>query len=312
MRRTNKDRFSKGNPDLQVVWSPSSLEKFMIDPATYRLKKLLGWHRPEPNAAMIFGSLYHEAVEIYDVQRHQGRSKEDALYRALRYAYCEAMAQDLQLAAELGKKQDRNKRTPWTLLRSIVWYAEDFGDDDDPLRMLTMPNGEPASEVEFMIPLDIKTPYGENYVISGILDGIVDLDGNRLIRERKTTTGTVSKHFLKRYKLNPQISTYALAGEVMGYGTEGVLVEVLQSGVNFSRITRSMIHRTASQNEEWLNDLQWWIKQAERCAETGRWPINQATQLVYGGNDFLEILAKDPSVRENFLATDYTREDNDV
>jgi hypothetical protein len=33
----------------------------------------------------------------------------------------------------------------------------------------------------------------------------------------------------------------------------------------------------------------------------GFWPINEANQMLYGGNTFRDIFAKDPAVREGFL-----------
>jgi hypothetical protein len=58
-----------------------------------------------------------------------------------------------RLAALLGEQLHSldTSRTKETLVRSVVWYCDEY--KDDPLRTAMLPNGKPAVELSFMLPV---------------------------------------------------------------------------------------------------------------------------------------------------------------
>lgn len=306
--------FSKGNPDLRRVWDATTLADFLKDPASYYLSRVKGWRSRYPAPPLVYGVMVQSALERYDRIRGAGGSTREGLDAALDYAIEEAKnplgygyTLD-EISAEFGNPRQKNHRTLKTLLRTIVWYEAEYG-DDDPAQIITM-NGTPAVEVPFRIPLPIKTPYGENYILAGHMDAAVDMLGNKFVMERKHTVTTIGKSYLDGWKANTQFSTYALVGSsVLGEPVDGILLDAIQVGVNFSRFFRKEILRTKGQQDEFLNSVMLWIKQAEYMAENKHWPINEGGLSMYGGSSFRNILTMDPAHRERYLEEHFYQEE---
>lgn len=305
--------FSKGNPSLRRVWDSTTFRAFLKDPASYKLKYVEGWRGIDPAPPLVFGQYMHAALELYDKERFKHGDSQIALEAALDYAHALATSRTEygytldEIAENFAKKTQRNHRTLKTLLRTIVWYEANYG-QDDPVQVLGL-GGEPAVELSWRIPLPIKTPYGEDYIMAGHLDGLVDLGGNRFVRERKHTARTVGSYYFDQFSPDPQISTYALLGSaILGEPVQGVLVEVAQVGVNFSRFERREIPRTKGQQDEFIRDLCFWIKTAERMAEEGHWPMNDVGLQIFGGGEWRQLLARDPAHREAYIGMNFKKD----
>ena len=114
--------------------------------------------------------------------------------------------------------------------------------------------------------------------------------------------------FIDFQKFSPdnQMSFYTVGGKiVLEAPLMGGIIDGVQVAVNFSRFQRGMIEMTSGQQEEWLEEFQMWIKQAEDCALAEYWPMNDKSCHNYGGCDFLEVCNKDPAARRNKLETHF-------
>lgn len=306
------DRFSAQNPKLQIMWSPSSLGLYMRDPALYYLERVEGWRVDPPPINLVFGKLYHAALERYDIARLNGTDRETATHHAVQYAWAQALEPikgwSLDQIADLsGKDAERAKNTEG-LIRSIVWYCDEHGGEDDLVQPIWL-GDQPAVELEFQVPLDIYSPYGEQYWIGGVLDGIVQVGDEVYVRERKTTSATLGPYYKSRFDVDPQIDTYALASKVCYEQTpRGVMIEATQIGKTFSRFGRFFQARTPSQIDEWLNDIRYWIKRAEFDAEQGYWPCNRATTSLYGGHPLYDVISRPRAVRQGKLEQGFVQE----
>jgi hypothetical protein len=306
------DRFSAQNPKLQIMWSPSSLGLYMRDPALYYLERVEGWREDPPPINLLFGKVYHEALERYDRAVLYGTDRETAMIHALQFAWDQAREPIHgwtldDIAALSGKDAERAKNTEG-LIRSIVWYCEEHGGPDDLVQPIWL-GDKPAVEVEFQMPLPIYSPYGEQYWIGGVLDGIVQVGDELYVRERKTTASQLGPYYKSRFDLDPQIDTYALASKVCYEQTpRGVLVEATQIGKTFSRFGRFFQSRTPSQLDEWLEDICYWIKRAEFDAEQGHWPCNRATTSLYGGHPLYGAISRPRAVRQGYLDQNFVQE----
>jgi hypothetical protein len=289
----------------------------MQDPALYYLEKVEGWREDPPPASMKWGTIYHEALQTYDEWRLCGAHPDDALEAALMYAWRQAQEPVPgwtldEMAEYSGRKSDQN-RTLESMMRAICWYRQEgYGTDADSLETLTLPDGTWAHELEFLLPLDLYSPYGEQYMLGGYIDKAVrrkDQD-EVLILDRKSTASSLGPFFKSRYDLDVQVDTYALAGKVcFDLPVKGVMIEATQIGKTFARFDRFHSGRTLSQLDEWLEDAHFWIKQAERCAEKGHWPINRATTGLYGGSVFYDALSYAPHAREGILRQQFAKEE---
>jgi len=296
-----RPHFSSSIPHLQVVWDSTSLSLLKECPRKYYFQQVMMYRPKEDALPLSFGIAYHGGLEEYDRALARGEPPRLALHAAIRRAL--TLAQPTCVATS-----DDNRRTLTTLIRSIIWYYEEFA--EDPFKTLILANGKPAVELSFKLCLDgTSTPEGDPYLLAGHLDRVVDFNG-LWVTDRKTTTSSFSTHYFNQFTPNNQMSLYDFAGRsILTTEIQGVIVDAVQLLVGSSRFQREQISRPAALSEEWLESTLETISLAERWAESGRWPINDTACSKYNGCPFQKVCSKQPSVRHHFLSSDFTISD---
>jgi len=128
--------------------------------------------------------------------------------------------------------------------------------------------------------------------------------------DRKTTGSTPSPYYFNQFEPNNQMTLYSLASQiVMSSPVRGVIIDAAQIAEGFSRFTRGFTYRTQDQLDEWLTDLKFWFAKAEDYAAEGYWPMNDTACDKFGGCRFREVCSKSPSVREQFLKSNFTKQE---
>lgn len=196
------------------------------------------------------------------------------------------------------------------LVRLVGWYCLDQPDEltgGQGLVPYAFPDGTPAVELSFAFPLPFNTPYGEPYIIAGHLDKIAVALGNQnFIADNKTTSKTLSQNYWLQYTPNVQVDTYDFVGSVhyADLNIRGVAIEGAQVTQEGAKFGLGLMYRTEAMREEYLRDLEYWIKQAERFAEEDYWPRNRASCFLC---DLKGICGKDPGMRDRYLAADFVK-----
>lgn len=300
---------------IQYAWDSTSLGWFKTCPRLYQYHMIEGWRAKGGQVHLEFGQLYHSALELYDKLRvdhiHPSDGKlekaldhEEALHQVVLWALLKTWT-----VAE-GKPLDwgHNLKTRETLIRSIIWYLDEF--KNHPAKTVILANGQPAVELSFRFELDWG-PYGltqRPYVLCGHIDRLVTFHDEFYVTDRKTTSSTPGAYYFDGYSPDNQMSLYTLAAKII-YKTpvKGVFIDAAQIAVGFTRFSSGFTHRTDSQLEEWLTDLRSWLQLAERYAGDNYWPMNDKSCHQYGGCTFRKICSKSPQVREKFLESDFDR-----
>jgi hypothetical protein len=286
--------FSETHPQLQTAWDNSSLALFKACPRKYQLAIVEGWRPRTQSAPLTFGNDIHRCLEHYDAECLAGTQPEAAMRSTLRLA--------IRLIREWQFSDDH--RTPYTFLRSIVWYCEHY--KGEAVKTHVLPEGEPALELSFRFALPIQTPSGEPYIYCGHIDKIGNLHGRLFALERKHTTYRLDEKYFARYSPNSQILGYTYASRVVfNAPVSGVIVDAIQVGKTFSAPARMPIPVTQGQLDEWMRDTLYWIKRAEDAAVSGYWPMNTESCYNYGGCQFRGICSKTPEVRHAFLQANF-------
>lgn len=123
-----------------------------------------------------------------------------------------------------------------------------------------------------------------------------------------TTTSTPGDYYFHQFSPNNQMSLYSIASKViLDSPVKGVIINAAQLLVDSSKFVRGFTYRTPDQHSEWLEDLRFWLDQAERYAEADYWPQNDTACDKFGGCRFREICSKSPQVREQFLKSDFDK-----
>lgn len=78
------DAFSKVNPKLQIAWDASSLKSLQFCPRHYQYQNLEGWQGDSVD--LIYGRHIASGFELFQKERLNGASIEDALVKVVRWA----------------------------------------------------------------------------------------------------------------------------------------------------------------------------------------------------------------------------------
>lgn len=272
---------------IQTVWDSTSLGWLKECPRKYYYSMIEGWNAKHKSHHLIFGSYYHKALELYDLRRAGGAEHKDALRETLRWLF----------KITWGWESEDTAKNRETLVRSVVWYLDQFR--DEPAQTIILSDGKPAVELTFHFELTTEI------TLAGHIDRLVSFLDAPYIMDRKTTGATLGAHYFDRYEPDNQMSLYTLAGRI-AYDTpvRGVIIDAAQIAVGFTRFDRAITYRTDDQLKEWTRDTVLHIERSYKYVEAKYWPMNDKACMLC---NFKRICSKDPSVREAFLNSDFEK-----
>jgi hypothetical protein len=292
--------FSTSQPLLQLAWDSTSLGLLKECPRKYYLSIICGYASRTESPHLTFGLLMHGAKERYDHAKARGESHDDAVLRAVRYAMENTWDEALQRPWSSG----HNEKNRFTLVRTVVWYFEEYC--DDALETVILANGKPAVELSFSFPTEYRTQSGEPLLLCGHIDRLAKLGGEARPCDVKTTGSTISEKTFAAFTPHNQFSLYSIASKVLfDVPARGLIVDVAQVAVTFSRFERREVPRTEEMLDEWYSELGDWFRLAESCATAGRWPANEQSCDRYGGCAFRRVCSHGPSARDLWIRADF-------
>ena len=260
----------------------------------YQYYMLEGWTRLHGNVHLEFGGLYASALEHFHKHLAAGLSRDDALDEIIK----ELLISTWDYDNDRPKDWDHQSKTRSNLLRTVVWYTENF--DPDPLKTVILSDGRPAVEYSFRFELD------EDILYSGHIDRLVVYNDDLYVQDQKTTASTVGPYWFNKFAPDTQMTGYTYAGNVVfQMPVKGVIIDAAQVAVNFSRFERGFTFRTPAQLEEWRTDSLHHIAMIRRYTHEGYFPQNRSSCTKFGGCAFQGVCARSPEVRPQFLKADF-------
>lgn len=296
--------FSHSIPGLQIAYDSTSIGVLKECPKKYYYSVVLGWQSRELSIHLVFGIAYHSALERYYHARALGKDHAAGLRAAVRF--CLETSWNTELSRPMVWPEDKNKNR-YTLLRSVVWYLDQF--ENDPMETVILENGKPAVELSFRFQMDKVAPDGQHYIMCGHLDRLAKFNNQIYVNDHKTTKSPIeSEDYFDRYSPDNQMSLYSFAAKVVYHlPVQGVIVNAAQVLVTLSRYRRGFATRTESQLDEWYSDTKHFISTAEAYARAQHWPMNDKSCGLYGGCPFRQVCGKSPEVREKWIAAGFKR-----
>lgn len=291
---------------VQFAWDATSL-KWASTCQRYYQYKLEGWDLAIPGVHLLFGGIYASALELRHKRVALGDTPEQALIAAVRHALVESWNHERDAEGErlpgTGRPHifDHVSKTRETLIRSIVWYFEEF--KDDALSTVIRADGTPAVEASFRINAD------DGIILSGHIDRLArDQNGEIFVTDQKTTGQTIGPYFWKGYKPDIQFALYTFAGKaIFDMPVNGVIVDAAQIAVGFTRFARSPVLFTDGELNEFFDESMTIIHRTQENTRQGYFPRNTTACGNYGGCVFREVCSRPLSVRESFLAADFVK-----
>lgn len=303
---------------VEFAWSATTIKMAETCLRYYQYVMIEGWHPRGTSVHLRFGGHYATAIEHFYKLRAEGMSFDDAQREVVREALVETWDHDLEEVSEdegtglattrsslrrvpgTGKPwvSDHNYKTRENLIRTIVWYLEQFKDDN--VAPLILSTGQPAVELSFTLPVD------DDIVLVGHLDRLAEFESHPYVLDNKTTGYTLSPRFFDQFSPDTQMSLYTFAGKaVFGVPVKGVIIDAAQIAVGFSRFERGFTFRTEGQLTEWYDNAMHHIREAQRATRENYFPMNPSACGNYGGCAFRNVCSKDPKARKNFLKADF-------
>jgi len=284
---------------IQHAWDNTSISLFKTCPRKYYFTIQEGWtHRSMP-PPLAFGIHLHTCLQTWHQLLAHGRSKDVSLGRIVKLA---------GLLGEILPVGD-TARTKETLIRTIVWYLEQFWEDTT--ETVILESGKPAVEYSFQLPLG--THKGQEIIVCGHIDRIVHWQGKTYIADYKTTKYTLDHKYFNKYKPSSQFALYCaacklIAGETASLpAANGVIVDAMQLGVNFTRYARNIIEFSPNEIDEYLTGLWYWITTAMDACEAEYFPANEESCSNYGGCTFRDICSLPKARREDYLKNSFVK-----
>lgn len=283
---------------LQVYWDATSITLAQTCLRKYYYTMIRGVTRRERSVHLIFGGIYASALESFYKLRASGLSIEDALRQIIR----DAMVESWDSEAGAPVHFDDTKKTRPNLIRTIVWYIDQFADESkDGIKTYHLQSGKPAVELSFALEVD------DDLVLCGHLDRVVEFGDALYVMDQKTTGGTIGTYYFDGFSPDNQMSLYSWAGRaVLHSPVRGVIIDAAQIAVNFTRFERGITTRSKDQLDEWFDTARWTIDSARQACALDHFPMNTTACGNYGGCEFRGICSRSPAVRENYLKSDFT------
>lgn len=309
---------------IQYAWDATSIDAGKKCPRYYQYTIIDNWQAKQANIHLRWGLEFHSALEDYEHFKADGSKHDDALHYTLLALF--ERIQGWEPQAKEGVRSEELK-TKENLVKTVVWYLDHY--EYDAAKTVILENGKPAVELSFAFELGFDPDAGrkthwkansigipeeiesdsQKYMLCGHLDKIVRFSGDLYVMDHKTTTSTPSGSYFAMWDPNNQMTVYTIASQtIMNSPIKGVIVDAIQVASTFSRPVRGITYRSSARLDEWLKDLQIWLRTFERYAEEGYWPQNDTACTMYGGCRFREVCSKSPQVRDAYLKSKFTQD----
>ena len=179
----HKRSFKNG---LQLAWDGTSLELAQTCLRKYYYTMIRGIKPKRTSVHLIFGGIYASALEDFYKYRAEGQDTDSALRQVVREAMIASWDYSLDADGEpipgSGHPTafDDVKKTRPNLIRTIIWYVEQFGVEvEGAMSTHHLQSGKPAVELSFTLEFD------EEILYCGHLDRVVDMGGQLMVMDQK-------------------------------------------------------------------------------------------------------------------------------
>lgn len=281
---------------FQFAWDSTSIGSFQACPKKYYYSILQGWQSEFKSVHLIFGGLYASALETFHKLRAGGAGYDEAVRAVVRTAMINTWD------TEANKPMDwmHTSKTRDTLIRSIVWYLDQY--EHDTMETLILSDGRAAVEYSFTIELN------EEYLYCGHIDRMVVYGGDNYVQDQKTTGTTITPRFFQGFSPDYQMTGYTLAGQIIfDIPVKGVVIDAAQIAVGFTRFERGFVTRHKAHLEEFREEVLSIIDHAKKCHTDKYYPMNRTSCGNYGGCEFQKICSALPVHRDALLQASFVK-----
>lgn len=293
---------------VQYAFDNTSVTWYMECPRKYQYSMFGRWILKTPSVHLWWGGHFAKALERYYKFIAGGMDSEEAIEEIVHQALIDTWEykRDEQgniVEPRVGAPETffEPNKTRETLIRSIVWYFEQY--KDDLFRVAYLSDGRPAVELSCKMAIDDGNFY------CGHIDKMVATDDGFVYpMDQKSTGSAIGQYWFKQFDLSFQMSGYSFLAKAMyKMPVKGVIIDGVQTLVGGTTFQRGFTFRTDDQLNEWYDDLMSWIKKIQASTRAGYFEKNTTSCDKYGGCPFKQVCSTTPNLRKNFLAADFVQ-----
>jgi hypothetical protein len=292
---------------VQHAWDATSLTLASECARKYYYRMILNIAPRVESVHLLFGGLYATALEHFYQHRAAGLSIDEALHLVVRETLINSWNHERTPEGERipGTGQpvnfDDSKKTRFTLIRSIVWYVEQFANESaEGITTYHLADGRAAVELSFAVEI------ADGITWCGHLDRVVNYGGDLYWMDQKTTGSTLGTYYYEGFRTSNQFMGYTWAGQiVLKSPVKGGIIDAAQIAAGYTNFGRSPIVFTRDQLDEWRDSAMTHIETTRRYAAEGKWPMNLTSCGNYGGCPYKILCTRAPVIRSKFIEGDF-------
>lgn len=293
---------------FRIAWDSTSAKAFMTCPRKFQFEMIEGWRLPSTSVHLRFGGIYASALEHYHKCMAAGAHREEAIRASVSLALVESWDHDLDADGQrlpgtgAPWQSDHDKKNRETLIRTIVWYFDEF--EEEEASTVILANGKPAVELSFKLQIE------NDLIFCGHIDRMIEVHGSIYVQDQKTTSGYINESYRRGFSVDFQMTGYSLAAKTLwAVPVKGVVIDAARILVGSSHFERFITQRTDAMIEDGLRLLKHLVKLEHQCAETGYYPPNYSACGNYGGCPFISVCNKPEHLRRNFLRAEFVQQE---
>lgn len=179
-------------------------------------------------------------------------------------------------------------------------YMLEYPPFNDLVKPYIKPDGMPATEFSFSIPLPVNNPAGEPYLFAGRFDLLGKMGDLFVIQDEKTTSA-LGQYWLQQWDLRGQFIGYTWACRQLGYPVDHCIVRGIAIQKTQHQFAVVPVQYSTHLINRWYEELIYTCHEINYCWATGRWGYNLGDACSsYGGCSFKDLcLTNEP---EKFLS----------
>ena len=191
------------------------------------------------------------------------------------------------------------------LARAIIWYGLDQPETlMDGLHPFKFPDGTPAVELSWRMPMARTSPHGDTYLLCGHFDYIGVFGDEIGIVDNKTTKNTLGSSYFSGFSPHVQMDTYDMVAPLLfpDLDFSWYCIDAIQIMVDTIRTGRHFFRKTDGQREEHYEMLMEVIDRAEKYSAMNKWPMDKSSCTMC---EFKEVCSAPLEDRPAMLAQDF-------
>ena len=188
------------------------------------------------------------------------------------------------------------------LARALVWYGLDQPDDlEDGLHPILFPDGTPAVELSWRVPVPRTSPHGDAYLLCGHFDYLGGFGHEVGIVDNKTTKKTLGGAYFGGFSPSMQLDTYDMVAPLLfpEMDFSWVCIDALQIMVDTVRTGRTFYRKSHELRVEHYATVMEGIDRAEKYAAQDYWPMDKTSCAMC---EFKKVCSAPPDERLDMLA----------